>query len=193
MIWFQWTLFCPRTHLCNAFILQGSFWMNPPPDPSLVSIGSERSESCFLPLWPLSLQKSFWRPAGSLGERIVYPRCVSPPFRTCPPVKGFLAGDPLPGICYLDHGAQTPQSWGQPMEFMTQLAVSRRLAWLHWTQINGIKTLPIFPGAGPQPARLEGDVRQRESRVLATSVGDSKEVRAEGNSTSCTGGSFPSL
>lgn len=61
------------------------------------------------------------------------------------------------------------------MEFMTHLAVSGRLAGLHWAQINGIKTLPVLPGAGPQPARLGGDMRQRGSRVLAGSMGMSKE------------------
>lgn len=102
-------------------------------------------------------------------------KVCNPSFQDMSTCKGVLAGDQLPGICYLDHGAQTPRSWGQPMEFMTHLAVSGRLAGLHWAQINGIKPLPVLPGAGPQPARLGGDMRQRGSRVLAGSMGVSKE------------------
>ena len=162
--------------------------MNSPPDPSLVSIGSERSESCFLPLWPLSLQKSFWRPAGSLGGRIIYPRRVSPPFRTCSPVKGFLAGDQFPGIFYLDHGAQTPQSRGQPMEFMTHLAVSGNLAWLHCAQINGIKTFPLFPRASSLGRRGEAK-RIHNPGWICGSKQRGESVQKE--IPSCAGGSFP--
>lgn len=58
---------------------------------------------------------------------------------------------------------------------MTHLSVSGGLAQLHYAQINGIKALPAFPGAGLQPALFGGDMRQRGSRVLAGSVGVSKE------------------
>lgn len=60
---------------------------------------------------------------------------------------------------------------GQPMEFMTHLSVSDRVACLHYAQINGTKSLPTFPGAGPQLTLFGGDGRQRGSGVLAGPVG----------------------
>lgn len=94
---------------------------------------------------------AFLEAAGSLGRWITYLSCVSPPFRTRLPVKGILAGDQLPkGIWSLyllsevpDQGAQLPDVEGQPMDaHMTHQSVSDRQAYLHHTQIKGIKTLP---------------------------------------------------
>lgn len=63
--------------------------MNQSPDPSLVSLGSEGSKLLFSFTAATVPSQVLLKAAGSLGEQIIYPRCVSPPFRTPSPVKGF--------------------------------------------------------------------------------------------------------